>query len=63
VRGFTRFLIHESFAGRTLNRTVGALGILDANGAAVVIAEIELCEIAMQMCLADVMINAIDAAL
>jgi hypothetical protein len=54
VRGFTRLSIGQPFAFDTFERALGAFDILDAKARAIVVAEIEFGEIAMQMLLADV---------
>ena len=59
----TRLVIGEALASDALDRTAGALGILDAKARAVVVAEVELGKVAMQVSLADAVIDASDAAL
>ena len=63
VRGFTRLVIGQPLAFDALERFGGAFRILDAKARAVVVTEIELFEIAMQMRLADRVIDARNSAL
>src|ERR1700730_4628668 len=63
LSGFVRPSIGQALAANSLQRIVGALGILNAEFRAVVITEVKLREIAMQMLRPAMMINASQAAL
>jgi hypothetical protein len=56
-------VIGEALAFRAQNRFGGTFRVLDADLRTAVVSEIELGEIAVQMSLADRVINAVDAAL
>src|ERR1035438_8928856 len=55
--------IGEPFPDNTLQRALGALGVIYAEFDAIAMAEIELCDIAMQMLLGAMLVNAFHAAL
>ena len=61
--GFVSPPIGEALASSLSDDLGGALGIFDAQARAVVIAEIELSEIAMQMSFAAMLVHALHAAL
>jgi hypothetical protein len=56
-------LIQEPLPGNTNYSLAGALSIVHAKHHAFIVSEIELSQITLQMCFADVVINASDAAL
>jgi len=57
-----RVLVHQTLTHDTTNESISASLIFDAKGRAFVIPEIKLGKIALQMLLADVMINTMNAA-
>src|SRR4051812_33060032 len=59
----TKRSIGQPPPGRTPDRLLGALPITDTECDSLVVAEVELAQIPLQMLLANVVINAIDAAL
>jgi hypothetical protein len=63
VRGFTRQSIGQPLAFDAFERLLGALGILNAKAGTIIVTKVELSEIAMQVRLAHVVIDACDAAL
>jgi hypothetical protein len=63
VRGFVSPPICQSLSSDASHDFVGALCILDTKARAIVIAEIEFREIAVQMLFADVMVSSDHAAL
>lgn len=63
MTGFVSPQIGEALADPSLDRLFGAFGIVHAKAGTVVVAPIELSQVAVQMGFADVVINAVDAAL
>ena len=62
-RAFVRPSIHQALALRALNDLGNALRILDAKRGTIRVAKIELSQIAVQVLLAAMLINALHAAL
>lgn len=58
-----RLPIHQALSGNALQRLVGAGGIIDAKGDAVRVAKIKFAQVAVQVLLRAVLIDALHAAL
>ena len=58
-----RVLVHQTLTHDTTNEPISASLIVDAKCRAFVVSEIKLGKLALQMLLADVMVNAMDATL